>query len=323
MEESLVDNVEKMTAYWDPVYGEITEEEVAQCSRMRTEFASKFAYYRANPDAIRKNIVLCFLLAVCIWLGLFILFRGAINGGNIQAFILGLVPPSMYYFQIKKLEEKMIKSLLAEKEGWLYDPSESVRRWEVLDSAFSEIFHKGDHGQRIYDQFWGLFRERIPFWAGNFRYTIGHGKNSRSYKEMIYAFYLPERVAHDLVLRPQSLVRKIENRFEMGLTTESNDFNELFHIDFEGRPGDVGAAVFEVLSPDAQEKLIAMHGDAGEFTLLFRSDVMVIAFRHWEKFAHHTDFTVKVELDRKDVEELSAKMDSIMGLADAILPCVG
>jgi len=324
MEESLLKASDSQPAYWDPAYGELTEEEVAQCGRIKTEFASKIAYYHTNPDIIRRNLLLCFLLSFCIWFGLCGLFWGMVNEDTIPLFILGFIPPFAYIFHIRRLEKQLAKALLAEREGWLYDPSGSTSRWETMKVTFEDIFHKGDRNQAIYDQFWGRFRGKAPFWACKFRYTIGYGKNSRTYTEAVYAFRLPDPAAHSLVLRPQNLLRKLENKLEMGLTTESNDFNGLFHIDFEGKPTDVGTEVFQVLSPDAQEKLIEMRKGIGEFTLLFRGDVMVIASANQESFfVHHTNFFDNVELDPRDVEYISGKMDSILGLADAILPCIG
>lgn len=324
MEKALLSASSIQSAYWDPAYGELTEEEVAQCSRMRTEFGKKFEYYRNNPDKIRRNLALCFLLTAFILLWACALTRGTLSFDTIQLYLLTFIPPILYYFSVKRLEKQLTKALLAEKEGWLYDPNGSTMRWEVMKTAFADIFHKGDHGQTVYDQFWGRFRDQAPFWAAKFQYTIGYGKNSRTYTEAVYAFRLPDPAAHSLVLRPQNFLRKLENKLEMGLTTESNDFNGLFHIDFEGKPAEVGTEVFQVLSPDAQEKLIEMRKGIGEYTLLFQGDVMVISFMNRENsFAHYTNFFDKVELDQRDVEYMSAKMDSIMGLADAILPCIG
>lgn len=306
--------------FWDPLSSVITEDIIDKCRQSGEKLDRKILYYQEHPGRITHNLAGLFLLTLVCWLGL---YRAAANesGEILQLGFLALLPPAVYYFQIKALEKRLVESLLAEQQGWLYDPNPSHVRWEFLAEKYPEIFRKGNREQSVGSQFWGRFEGESAFYSAHFRYTTGHGKSSRTLTETVYAFRLPQRAAHDFTLRPQNLLRRIENGLELGLTTEANDFNGLFHIDFQGEVSEVGADVLQVLSPDAQEKLIEFRRAAGDFDLLFRDRALLVSFRGSSQL-RYTNFFAQLAPDPRDVEQVRQRMTAIVSLADAILPCL-
>jgi hypothetical protein len=309
------DVLNAMRKYWDPVSSRISVDMIMACEREDDRLDKKLKCYKDHPRRIRLNLFLLILFALVFWI---ILLKSELDVPIF--YIATLVPVIMYYYQVKALERQLIESMIAEKCGWLYDPNDSHEKWEQLAGMYPEIFQKGESGQNVSGQFWGLFNNRSSFWSASFKYPDGSGWNLHTLIETVYVFRLPQKAAHAFTLKPQDFLRQIEIKIKAGLTTEANDFNELFHIDFDGELESAGAGILQVLSPNAQEKLIDFRRAVGPFVLLFRGDVMVVSFNGGLEL-NYTDFFMKAALDPKDVENIRQRMTTIVGLADAISLC--
>lgn len=309
--------------YWDPISSELTESQVENCKVSNVVQSRKFGSDKRDFRTNLSAIIFFSVAILIIWLlMIFINFRledlsgiGAI----ILMFVTAIIPA--YYFALRKQEKPFAEMSVAQEFGWLYDPNISFRKWEALAKDYPEIFQKGNKGHNVSSQFWGLFENRTPFWSANFNYRVA-SEQSPIHVETVYAFRLPREAAHDFALKPQNKLREMEASLESGLTTEWNDFNKVFHIDFEGELGEVGADILQVLSPDVQEKLFKFREIVGPFSLLFRKNVMLISFQGKLKL-RYTNFSKEMVLDARDKEEISKRMESIVGLADAVLPCIG
>jgi hypothetical protein len=154
---------------------------------------------------------------------------------------------------------------------------------------------------------------------GQYQYTTGSGKNSHTTYETVYALNLPHPTAADFILSPQN---KLLGFFEHPkIATESIDFNKYFRITYKGDRGSVGADIFQVLTPPAQEHLLAFRKATSAFTLLFRGNCMLVSFPG-SLSLKYTNFFRKVALDPRDENALTTKLENILQLASEILPCI-
>jgi hypothetical protein len=311
--------------YWDPVFSELAAEKIRSFERADNELIKKFRYYQQYPKRITNIMLLLFLLALVSFVFFLYVLSIGVNNGTIRTeddisgceiILFPIILPIFYYSKIKLLEKQLAYLLIAEEYGWLYSPNHLDGQWGLLAKSYPEVFKKGDDGQILLNQFWGVY-DRAPFWMAQFHYTVGNGRTAENHTETIYMFRLPRKAACDFMLKPQSLLTKLQS----GFTTESNDFNKLFHIAYNGDPQSVGADILETLTPDAQEKLIEARKVAGSFNLLFRGNIMVVSFER-ELKPHYTNFFNKVALDPRDTESISQKMNAIVSLGDAILSCM-
>lgn len=307
--------------YWDPISSELTESQIENCKVSNVVQSKKFG---SDKRDFRTNLsaIIFFLVAILvIWLMMLFIDFGLedLSGVGVIILIFSSFIPA-YYLVLRKQEKPFAEMSVAQEFGWFYDPNVSSRKWEALAKDYPEIFQKGNKGHNVSSQFWGLFENRTPFWSANFSYRVA-SEQCPIHVETVYAFRLPREAAHDFVLKPQNKIRKMETSLESGLTTEWNDFNKVFHIDFEGELGEVGADILQVLSPDAQEKLFKFREAVGPFSLLFRKNVMLVSFQGKLKL-RYTNFSKEMVLDVRDKEEISKRMELIVGLVDAILPCI-
>jgi hypothetical protein len=102
------------------------------------------------------------------------------------------------------------------------------------------------------------------------------------------------------------------------LTTESNEFNDIFHIDYKGDRGLVGADIFQALSPDIQAELIKYGENDKGFSVLFRKDTVLFSTTGDFK-TKYTDFFKSVELDSRDEQVILDQINSKVNLAEKIL----
>jgi hypothetical protein len=310
--------------YWDPVSLELSEAQIENCKVSNVVQSRKFGSDKRDFRTNLSAIIFFAIAILSIWLMMLFINFSLEDLSGVGAIILifatAIIPA--YYFALRKQEKPFAEMSVAQEFGWFYDPNVSTRKWEALAKDYPEIFQKGDRGRNISSQFWGLFENRTPFWSANFNYKVA-SEQSPIRTETVYAFRLPREAAHDFVLKPQNKLREMETSLlESGLTTEWNDFNKVFHIDFEGELGEFGANILQVLSPDVQEKLFEFREAVGPFSLLFRKNVMLVSFQGKLKL-RYTNFSKEMVLDARDKEEISKRMELIVSLADAILPCIG
>lgn len=312
-------------SYWDPVAPGSVKDKVKECEESNRHMIEQFEFDKLYAERNRYVIGLFALVITLMWAVSYRSFlRGDLSSSTVSYAVLalGVMVVAAYYLYVREHEKSLLELAVAEEYGWLYDSGESNIKWAELVVEYPEIFRKGNIDRKIGNQFWGVF-EGNPFWSARFIYAQSHGNDDeRSYHvETVYAFRLPRVAAHDFVLVPQNIWLEREARTGNGLTTESNEFNRLFHIDYAGDTGSVGADILQVLSPDAQEKLIAFRRNAGPFSMIFRGDRMVVDFA-CESLMRHTDFFRSVAIDPKDKEAIAGRMESVIGLAHAVLPCI-
>ncbi len=310
-----------MQKYWDPIEGELSENSALFTQLSGSDLDEKFERLLKNPSKPKWYSGSLLILGILSSLLLYYKYRDY-GFVDIRILIIPFLPVLLYYGFIKELERKLVELLISKENNWLYNPNKDRQKWIELKSLFGEIFNKGDRAQFVFRQFWGsVGSDNVTFWKSRFKYTIGTGKSSHTMTETVYAFKLPKTVAENFLLVPQNLLNRLEASINLKITTESNDFNKLFHIEYRGKTNDVGDEIFQVLSPDVQEKLIDFRNSCGNFSLLFKGDVMLVVFEKDIKLKY-TNFLKKVALDERDMKELTQLILSTVELGGAVSSCL-
>ncbi len=306
-----------MQKYWDPIDGELSENSALFKQLSGSDLDEKFERLLKHPSKPKWYLGLLLFLGILSSLLLYYEYRDY-GFGDIRILMILFLPSFIYYGYIKELEKKLVELLIAKENNWLYNPEKDKQKWLGLRLLHPEVFNKGNRGQSILRQFWGtIASDNTVFWKSRFEYIVGSGKSSHKITETVYAFKLPKTVAENFLLVPQNLLNRLEASINLKITTESNDFNKLFHIEYRGKTNEVGDEIFQVLSPDVQEKLIDFRNSCGNFSLLFKGDVMFVIFEKDIKLKY-TNFLKKVALDERDMKELTQLILSTVELGGAV-----
>lgn len=310
-----------MQKYWDPIDGELSENSAIITQLSGSDLDEKFEHLLKNPSEPKWYFWSLLSFGILSSLFLYYEYRDY-RFGYVRILVYLLLPVLIYYRYIKELERKLVELLIAKENNWLYNPNKDRQKWIELKILFGEIFNKGDRAQFVFRQFWGsIGSDNVMFWKSRFKYTIGSKKSSHTVTETVYAFKLPKIVAENFLLVPQNFKNRLKTSINLKITTESNDFNKIFHIEYRGKTNDVGDEIFEVLSPDVQDKLINFRKSCGKFSLLFKKDTMLVVFEKDIKLKY-SNFLKKVAFDERDMQEMNRLMSSTVKLGGEVLSCL-
>lgn len=302
------------TSYWDPTGREINPQTFAEAI---AKLKVRYEKHLANPGRLRRFYALGIILLILG--GLALLFFGVMQAQLLFIFALPLI---YFLYQIRSLQTDLAKLAIANQFNWAYSPNEDKNRWAELKAVCPEIFTKGNRGQYIGDEFWGQVpndQNRTPFWTGEFSYTVGQGKNSRTYHETVYAFQINRRSTADFTISPESSFSIIGNFFtKRDINLESAEFNSLFHISYRGQKQEIGQQVFHSLNPSVMAKLIDFRQNCGKFTLVFQKDTVLTSFPGQQLKLKHTNFLKEVALDPRDIEAIIRQLQLILSYAKEI-----
>ena len=318
-----------MNTFWDPLTGHVTEEEKTLIQANGEKVRSEYEKLKQNPYKFRNLLILSITLGLAITALLAIIFDiDSPDPDRLEGFFefslaAILIPSSLVLYKVRTLQRDITNMIIASSFGWLYDPERNKDKWNSMTSIYPEIFKFGDHSQYLENQFWGRLEgdTKNNFWLSGFNYTIGSGKNSHTYHNLVYAFELPTITIADFSLAPQGIDTKIKSFFSSTiLTTESNEFNRIFHINCVGDLRLEGADILQILSPDTQEHLIAASKKHNGLRILFRDNVVFIEFTDTLKLTH-TNLLKNADLDPRDEAIVLQNIKSVYLLAKEILEC--
>lgn len=315
--------------HWDPVTGVLESDELFEISDEDSKLQEKFTKLKQNPKTIRNNIFLLslFVVAGAIISGVLVYF--SINNVHIDGRIIlmplaiGSIPLSIYLYSIKEVQKDLINLAIAEKFGWMYNPAKDAKKWNVLRDSYPEIFQLGNENQYFDNEFWGNYENgNRSFWAGRFNYTVRQDKSSTTYHNAIIAFALKKPSGVDFCLKPQNFFTKLETKLSSKvITTESNDFNKDFHINYKGDRGVVGADIFQVLSPELQEKLTQHKDSYKNFSIVIRNNAIYFSYSG-EIEQKYTNFKREVVLDDRDAQTIINWIGASINIGDEIVTCL-
>jgi len=328
-DQTITNNYSK--TYWDPVGPNISSLDLEDISTRNEKLENQFNKIKSNPGAIKRNVFLWSLLGIVIFLLIeFLYFYTKQKSGDelntdaiVVPLICAIVPVSIYLYSIKELQKDLLNLSVADRFNWLYDPDKNRPKWENLKKTYPEIFDLGNGNQYIDNQFWGLFDDtKRNFWLGRFNYTVSQGKTSQTYQNLVYAYKLSKPVTTDFSLIPQTSFTKAETALSTKvITTESSEFNKLFHINYKGDRGLIGADILQVLDPDTIVKLIDYNNGNKKISMVFRGDVVLFSARGDIK-TKYTKIRSGTFLDERDAALILEQIHSAIHITEEVLSSI-
>lgn len=312
---------------WDPV----EKIELDTIRKNAAEIEIKIEEFRKDPKKIKKRLnfilITCFILSFLI---LFFLYKTNLlfekDGLNIA---IGLIMVIFgIYFGVKKyyksLTVDLIKLEIAIEKGWIYNPNHDINKLNNLKTYFPEIFIKGNQGQYIEDQFWGITKlnnNSNYFYTGLFYYEIrsGSGKNTKvtPYTTHYFIFPLKKDIGARFHLYPEDLGSKITNFFSnKEINVESNEFNKTFAFTYDGSKGEKAQEIVKTLTPVMQEKLIKLNQKKGTCEILFARNTVVFLFNKDIIDNMKTDFMKNSQINPADLKEIDNKLTELITISD-------
>ena len=317
---------------WDPLHdmpSAVTLEERNQ------KVQKRFEKWQKSPKKLRLIFGALVALALVVYLPLSLIpgMRALIiatvfnHENSYGLLILPALPAIAYYWYVKKTQIDIIKKLVADKYGWKYDPTDQKNRWNKALNIMPELFNKGNHAQRIEDQFWGDY-QGMPFWSGVFHYEreSGSGKNRRNtkYDTHFFCVKIPKALQNRFTLLPESMTRKLINNFrKKDIDLESEEFNKAFMTSYKEGKTDRELDITNTLSPSVQVRLLDLKKASGNYSVLLAHDTAVFLFKGRLFNKMHSNFLSKgVFLDTRDQQFLEDKLSTVLGISQELVPYV-
>ncbi len=316
---------------WDPIDEDVRP---ALFERDLNELNKKYNAYKKHPNSIRFKLFLCFI-PVFLLVGISVFFLGPFlrilaeldNAAGVV--VLPFVFVIWYIRKIFLVQRDIVKLMIAKANNWTYSPAEKPSRWRLFKRKYPEIFYKGNQDQNMQDEFWGDFdsgTQKVSFYAGVFAYVTktkdSKGRSSKkTYYNTIVAIKLNKKLKSDFRLEPEGLGRKFLNFFgSKEIEMESAEFNDKFAFFYNGKRADKELDIVGTLSPSVQVRILQMAREQKPFTLQFKDDIALFAFKGRMMKKMKTNFFRKVEIDQRDIDELNKWLNNMLNIASDIVP---
>ena len=330
--------------FWDPV-------ENLNINKIKTnviEILAKHEYLKANPKhaATQKRnwIIVGVMTAVLVFfvtgkLKLSFIF-GLITGG------LPVIGLTLYYYNLGR---DLLKTEIAHNNGWLYDPTLSNKKGNLLQKKYPKLFKN----TMIDDQFWGqenVRNKQYSFYSGICIRSKTLTEQRKANKKIIavsplgasllnggmqkkldqikeessgeyFVFIkLEKELKTEFLLHPQknNLLNDLLNKskeFEL----ESTDFNKLFAFSYDGKKDHNALEIVKNLSPAVQLKLARFAAEKQLKEILFSKSNIIFTFKNSLASTLKTDFMKSSELKTADAEILENEIISVIDIGTSIV----
>lgn len=300
----------KRKVYWDPVENLNVEDINTRCAKV----LAQVNFLKDNPKHPNKQrFIWC---GIGLVIGLFFLFF-SVFGLAVGAVCIPFILVTFYF---KNLSRDLLKIQLASKNNWLYDPTPSHHKYQLLKSHYPEIFKKGNRSQRIDDQFWGvntIRKKDFLFNSGMFYYSVKKGKNSTNYTTHYLFIKLQKELNCEFLLSPEK--KSIFNVFRSKeINTESEEFNKLFEFSYNGKKDEKALEIVKSLSPAVQLKLTELTKKKGPFNVLFSKSTILFLFNGALLPNMKTNLFNSVEIKTNDAEKVEKEISLLIDLGASI-----
>jgi hypothetical protein len=329
--------------FWDPLHDHITKDSFAgEKYEARREFETLIKTPFKFRDTYKKRLIWGGIGTAIIGTILGFMFVPVfLNGGSpeglglIMLSLLCFVPAGITYSNATTLQKQILYQLVAKANKWICGPLENQKKWMRLEHRLPEFFKRGNQNQKITDEFWGSVTDQRgkeqKFYSGIFYFEVvrGSGKNRRvtKYSQRFYGFKLKKN--HDIKLLitqdnfGKNLLRRIGLR-KKDTDVESTIFNKKFETKITNSKNET-LDIFRYLSPIAQDKLVELEKHNTNVTVavlhdaaFFMNDKPQFNFPDLETKKIHTNFLKKIEVDMRDIKNISEQIKRIIPIAHAI-----
>jgi len=202
-------------------------------------------------------------------------------------FIFAVAFLGIYFEEINNLKQDVVKSEVAKKRGWLYDPAIDEVVGFNLAAMFPKIFNLGDE-RFVDDQLWGSFDVdgvTKNFYSGIYCYTVINknskgGENKVKHFSNFFAINLEKRLPVNFLLYPESIFSRVSQKFNNHeIEVESIEFNKIFAFDYAGRKDEQAVEIVKVLSPAVQLELVDLSKKGKNLSVYFVDGVLIFSFK--------------------------------------------
>ena len=310
--------------HWDPMSGEIVESKIApQIATMRNDFL----YFQKYPNAFRNKAYILIAL-VGLYLMAAIAFATIIAAEDLE--ILMQLSAGVIFFLLAgvfglfnhgaSVKKSMTNFLVAEKNGWFYDPRKSIERLNGMQKKFP-ILRRGG-GKGIGEQYWGktlINGKMVSFWMGLHYYETGSGKRRVSHEATLMAFQMPR-----VIERPFFIQEEMPGTFfaQKDIQLESIEFNKKFVVKHSDAEESNASEIMRVLTPGAQQHFMELAKKFDHFRVAFSGDAVLFSVEGDLLSPFYVDWFGKFEVNPRDEELMHERMNMLFGVAGEMVKFV-
>jgi len=311
-------------SHWDAMDGEIRESDIApQIATMKNDFL----YFQKNPNAIRNKayilggLVIGYLIAAIVFAmviqleDLEILMQ--LSAGVIFFLLAGVFGLFGHGASVKK---SMTNFLVAEKNGWFYDPRRSIQRLNEMQKKFPILKRGG--GKSIGEQYWGktlINGKIINFSMGLHRYETRSGKQRVTHEATLMAFQMPRTVERPFFIREEMPGVIFA---EKDIQLESVEFNKKFVVKYSDAEESNASEIMRVLTPGAQQHFLELAKKFEHFRVAFSGDTVLFSVEGDLLSPFYIDWFGKFEVDPQDEKLMHENMNMLFGVAGEMVKFV-
>jgi hypothetical protein len=207
-------------------------------------------------------------------------------------------PLVIYWGYVHKLQEEIVLYLLCMKNKWPYNPGDDYQRITTFITLLPKVFELG-HDQCLAEQLWGSITVNdasTSFWNGKFVYITGSGRNQSTHTENVFIFELRTKILINFSLVKTGIIKGFEGKIK----TESQEFNNLYHIETINDDLSDQEEIIKVLSPSVITRLIDFAHKYKIKRIIFNYNEMIIVLNKTIWKTRYPNFFEKVEIDERD-----------------------
>ncbi|MBP9690902.1 hypothetical protein KBD81_02350 [Candidatus Woesebacteria bacterium] len=297
--------------FWDPL-GEVID--IHSYEIQKEKHLKSLTYYQNDPNRINDVTVKLAIIPVVVILFFLLITHDAPIGFIIWCIAISFFPVGIYRFTISNLQQNLALLLMCQKQNWVFYSEDEPKRMKMLEERYPHQFVHG-HSRTIADQIWGHDETgKTSFWRTTFRYVTGSGKNRSTHYKSIYMLPLPKNIETSFILS-----RRLVAVFEHKIKTESEEFNKMYSIKADAESSTEMARILKVLSPSVQVRLIDVARLSRLQSISFLNNAIVFEFNSDDLNLSYTNFSKKVEIDPRDVGNLTSLIHSLVAVPNELL----
>lgn len=288
---------------------------------------SAFLFYQKNPDIWPKRI------RMFGWMMGSVAVAGAVVAFSIGSDLVEIVLQATgavlfilggFLFAMLNITEgvkkDMTKLLIAEKNGWMFDPELSIARLNALQKKFP-ILRRGG-GKGIDDQYWGTTEingKQIDFWMALHHYEVKQGKHTSAHVATLMAFRLPRPAEHPFYIR-----EGVDGpfTFKKDIQLESVQFNDVFIVKYVGEDQTNVTDLLRILTPATQQRFVELAKKFDYFNASFSGDAVLFSLNSDLLTPFEVSVFDKFEVNPRDEQLMHERMAEMFNLAGEIIKFV-
>ena len=220
---------------------------------------------------------------------------------------------------VRGIKVDIAKYAIAKERGWLYDPGVNYEKGKLLSKEVSELFANGNK-KYAEDQLWGAVKTKkslIPFYAGEYSYSQGSGKNEHTYYQHFFSFKLAKPLPVQFKLSPEH-----GSFFGLGkgkeIDVESIAFNKKFAFYYKGSKEEQSPKILKILTPSVQVHLMELTKKKKGVAVLFKNNAVTFRFANKLLRMPKSKILRDGKVSQKDIDVFNKYINSCTQIAEEL-----